>query len=368
MEKQKTVKFKINKIIMEEGAENYSLSEKITERLGNLPSFNLKHGEDSLIKNDLDMDKETLRLLAFKGEFLKPCPGTNNYICCGYQILNMGTNCPLDCSYCILQAYFNKPSLRLFVNLEAELARIGKLIDNSPEKLFRIGTGEFTDSLALDDIHQFSNLLAEFIAEKKNSVIEYKTKTTEINRLFDIQTRERIIISWSLNSPYIVTHEEHKAPSIEQRLIAAKRCQEEGFVTGFHFDPLILHENWQDQYKKTIDLMDKYLNPAKIIWLSMGCIRFVPALKPIILKRHPETLILNGEFIQGLDGKFRYFKPVRIKFYRFLRKHLGNWAGFNPGIYMCMESDEIWRKSIGWSPVNSEGLSDYLDSRVRLFW
>ena len=361
------MKYKINKIQIEEGAKKFPLTSEITKNLSTIPIASLKDGEDTHIK-DLDMDKETLRLLSFKGEFLKPCPGTNNYICCGYQILNIGTNCPLDCSYCILQAYFNKPSLRIFVNLEDELAAASEIIDNSPEKLYRIGTGEFTDSLALEEIHQFSHLLTDFIGKKKNSVIEFKTKTTEIKRLFDLKTRERVIVSWSLNSPYIVSHEEHKAPSIEQRLTAAKKCQENGFITGFHFDPLIRHDNWKDQYKKTIDLMDKYLDPDKIIWISMGCIRFVPALKPIILKRHPETIILDGEFIQGLDGKSRYLKPLRIEMYRFLKKQLEDWAGHNLGVYLCMESDEIWRKGTGWSPVNSDGLSEYLDNRVGLFW
>ncbi len=360
------MKYKINKIDIEEGAQNFSLTEDIKKRLKEIPDNTVLLNNESY--EYTDMDKETLRLLSFKGEFLKPCPGTNNYICCGYQILNIGTNCPLDCSYCILQAYFNKPSLRVFVNLENELARVAQIIDNSPEKLFRIGTGEFTDSLALDEIHRFSGLLSEFIQKKKNSVIEYKTKTTEIKRLFDIKTRERLIISWSLNSPYIVSHEEHKAPSLEQRLTAAKKCQDEGFITGFHFDPLIIHSGWKEQYMKTIDLMDKYLDPQKIIWISMGCIRFVPALKKIILKRHPDTIILDGEFIQGLDGKFRYFKPVRIEMYKFMRNLIEEWAGFNPGLYMCMESDEIWRESLGWSPGISDGLSDYLDDRVRSFW
>lgn len=361
------MKFRINNIQVEEGAENYSLTHEILKKNQNIP-FSISDEKESFSIKSHDMDKETLRLLPFKGEFLKPCPGTNNYICCGYQILNIGTNCPLDCSYCILQAYFNKPSLRIFINLQDELSKVGKIIDESPEKLFRIGTGEFTDSLALDEIHQFSSLLADFISQKKNSIIEYKTKTTEIKRLFDFDTRERIILSWSLNSPYIATHEEHNAPSIEQRLTAAQKCQKEGFITGFHFDPLILHKNWKEQYKRTIDLMDRYLDPKKIIWISMGCIRFVPALKPIILKRHPKTMILNGEFIKGLDGKFRYFKPVRIEMYKFIKKQIESWVGFNPGLYMCMESDEIWRKSMEWSPKNSKGLSNYLDDRVKSFW
>ncbi len=362
------MKFKLNKIQIEEGAESFPLTSEITKRFDKIPAETAKHEDDVSIRKDLNLAKDTLRLLPFKGEFLKPCPGTNNYICCGYQILNIGTNCPLDCSYCILQAYFNKPGLRIFVNLEDELSRLGDIIDKSPERIFRIGTGEFTDSLVLDGIHYFSRLLARFISDRKNSVIELKTKSTEIYNLFSIKTRERLIISWSLNSPYIISHEEHKAPSLKQRLIAAKRCQEEGFITGFHFDPLILHTGWKDQYQKTLDMMDKYLDPKKIIWVSLGCIRFVPALKPIILKRHPETIILDGEFIQGLDGKFRYLKPVRIEIYAFIRELIQRWAGFDPGIYMCMESDEIWRKSLGWSPGDSDGLSLYLDNRVRSFW
>jgi spore photoproduct lyase len=362
------MKYKISKIIQEEGAEQFSLTSDIKNRLKNLPVVTSDNAYEDPITDIHDMDKTTLRLISFKGEFLKPCPGTNNYICCGYNILNIGTNCPLDCSYCILQAYFNKPSLRIFVNLESELIKIGEIIDKYPDKIFRIGTGEFTDSLALDEVHHFSILLSEFIKQRKNVIIEYKTKTTEIKRLFDLKIRERIVISWSLNSPYIVTHEEHGAPSIKQRLIAAKTCQDEGFITGFHFDPLIIHNKWKDQYCKTIEMMAEYLRPEKILWISLGCLRFLPSLKLIILTRHPESILLDSEFIQGLDGKSRYFKPIRIEMYSYIGNLLKNWAGFDPGLYLCMESDEVWRKGLGWSPGNSEGLSDYLDSRVRLFW
>lgn len=363
------MKYRLNNIEIEEGSQKYQLTKDILRQLNDVPRTHLKgEGDEQNQGSSFNLQKNRLRLLPFKGEFLKPCPGTKSYICCGYLILNTGTNCPLDCSYCILQAYFNKPSLRIFVNLESELENIGRIIDSSPEKLFRIGTGEFTDSFALDNITGFSTLLSDFIRNKRNSVLELKTKTTEINRIFTLKHRERIIISWSLNSPHIVSHEEHLAPSVEKRLMAAKRCQEEGFITGFHFDPLIIHENWREHYRKTVDLMNKYLDPKRIIWISMGCLRFVPALKSIIRKRHPDTVILDGEFIQGLDGKMRYLKPVRIAMYQFMCELIEEWAGHNPGIYLCMESDEIWRKSLGWSPEDSSGLADYLDDRVKVFW
>jgi spore photoproduct lyase len=353
----------IHKIIVENEANSFTKSEDI---LKNVHGAVIERNERQLpLKKAFpeDMDKETIRLIAYKGEFLKPCPGTKEYICCGYNILNIGTNCPLNCSYCILQAYFNQPSLRVFVNLQQELNRIGEYIDSQPEKIFRIGTGEFTDSLALDHICEWSSILPEFVNNRKNAVLEFKTKTINIQGLLSSTYRHKLIVSWSLNSPCIAKKEDHGAPSIVSRLKAAKICQEEGFITGFHFDPLIHYKNWKEDYLKTVELMDKYINPERVAWISMGCMRFIPSLKHIIRKRHSKTLIMDGEFINGLDGKMRYMKPVRMEIYSTIREYLESW-GKDLGLYLCMESSDVWLNSLGWTPGNSEGLSNYLDDRV----
>jgi spore photoproduct lyase len=114
---------------------------------------------------------------------------------------------------------------------------------------------------------------------------------------------------------------------------------------------------------RTLEMMDRYIDPKGIIWTSLGCLRYMPLLKGIIRKRHPRTHILDGEFVPGKDGKMRYFKPIRIEMYRFLAGMLKKWHG-GLGIYLCMESDEVWQKGLGWSPGNSDGLSLYLDQRV----
>jgi len=355
---------RINRVLVEEGATSSAMSKRILKRLHGLPVGHVSPDSTYQKPEFLDMDKETLRLISFNGEFLKPCPGTPGYICCGYQILHVGTNCPMDCTYCILQAYFNEPSLRIFVNLEERLERIGQVIDSQPEKIFRIGTGEFTDSLAHDHIVGWCHTLLPFFFDRKNVVLELKTKTNRIEGLLSSQYRDQIIVSWSLNSPYISNREEKRAPSIKRRLQAAKRCQEEGYTLGFHFDPLIEHPNWKEEYTRTLEMMDSYINPTGIIWISLGCLRYIPVLKTIIRKRHPDTHILDGEFIPGLDGKMRYFKPIRIDIYSFMAEMLKKWHK-ELGIYLCMESDEVWYKSLGWSPKDSKGLCQFLDGRVR---
>jgi spore photoproduct lyase len=351
------------RVLVSREARGESLTSKILERLPRLPH----HSEGEFPMEGSGLQKETLLLVNHKGAFLKPCPGTREYICCGYQILNVATNCPMDCSYCILQTYFNAPGIRVFVNLEERLDQVLASIDAEPNRIFRVGTGEFTDSLAFDPLVGWTDLLIPRFTERKNAILEFKTKTDCVDGLLRSEFRDRIVVSWSLNSPHIVSREEHGAPSIRKRLEAARRCQSEGFVLGFHFDPLVLHEGWREGYLRTLECMEEYIDPKGVIWISMGSFRFMPGLKTIIRKRHPGTCLLDGEFVPGLDGKLRYFKPLRMELYGTMKEYLHSWHKDLP-LYLCMESDEVWKKSMDWSPKDSSGLSRYLDAQVVNFF
>ncbi len=68
-------------------------------------------GIDGEYPDNLIQGKHHLLLSKNRGHFFKPCPGTKEYRCCDYQVLNIGMGCPMDCVYCILQAYLNKPWL-----------------------------------------------------------------------------------------------------------------------------------------------------------------------------------------------------------------------------------------------------------------
>ena len=61
---------------------------------------------DAVLKaNDpVSRGKQVLFLTQNRGPFVRSCPGTRNYTCCGYRILHVGTYCVMDCAYCILQS------------------------------------------------------------------------------------------------------------------------------------------------------------------------------------------------------------------------------------------------------------------------
>ena len=86
----------------------------------------------------------------------------------------------------------------------------------------------------------------------------------------------------------------------------------------------------------------------------------MPALKPVIAQRFPDSKIVYGEFITGLDNKMRYFKPLRIALYRQMVDWIRD-AAPDVTVYFCMEDDEVWEKTMGWVPPPHGGLGRMLD-------
>ncbi len=310
---------------------------------------------------NLSAGKRHLLLCRNRGAFFKPCPGTKEYRCCGYQVLNTGMNCPMDCVYCILQSYLNNPWLSFFVNVEDLFRELEEKLAQDSQRIFRIGTGEFTDSLALDNLTHFSARLVPFIARQKNAVLELKTKSANIKNLQDLDHGGRSIVAWSLNSPAIMQREELRTASLHQRLEAARKCASWGYRLAFHFDPIILHPGWQEGYQETIRALFAAVPKEAIAWISLGALRYLPSLKQIAALRFPGSRFFYQPFIDGLDGKRRYFREERVEMYRFIAAELQRHAAAHTCLYFCMENDTIWQEVFGFSPIAQGGVPAMLD-------
>jgi spore photoproduct lyase len=306
---------------------------------------------------------KALEIVKFKGRFVKTCPGTRFYNCCGYQILNFGNQCSLGCSYCVLQAYFPNPNLRLFANLDDLMEQLENHLMTSPRLVHRIGTGEFTDSLLLDHLTRLSEILVPFFAKQANAVLELKTKTSQVDLLEKLDHGGRTIVAWSLNPPEVIAREEGTASSLEERLAAARRCQEWGYRLAFHFDPLLAYPRWREGYAEVVARLFSMVDPSLIAWISLGSLRFMPSLKAIIRRRHLLTTILDEEFIPGLDGKLRYFRDLRVELYAHLKDLLLE-VKRDLCIYLCMESNDVWREALGYTPAERGGLPAILDRQA----
>lgn len=323
---------------------------------------NILSATDSIQKG-----KETLFLTQNKGSFIRECPGTRYYICCGYYILYHASFCSMDCSYCILQTYFHPPVLQYFVNHRQMFTELNQMLHE--KRIRRIGTGEFTDSLIWEhlipsDRFHINSALIDMFSKQSYAVLELKTKTTAVDRLLSLTHHRKTILSWSLNTPEMIRSEERLTSSLIARLKAASRCEAAGYPVAFHFDPLILYEGCEQAYEQVVEQIFSYISPENIVWISLGSFRFLAELKSIIRNRFPKSKIAYGEFIRGLDNKMRYFKPLRLKLYQKIVSKIRSIAP-KVTVYFCMEDNDVWEQTMGFLPESLGGLPAILDNSAK---
>lgn len=359
---------RIRRIFLEAGAEDYQMTRRVLARLPGVPVEVIPHREVLKPREGVRPGswiaeaKATLLLAVQKGPFWRPCPGTRDYICCGYQVLQVGLNCPLDCTYCVLQGYLNLPALTIFVNVEDLLAELDAGLAADPNRIWRLGTGEFGDSLALDDLTGLNALLLPFFASRPRAILEIKSKWPRLEPLLEYGPNPQAVFAWSLNPPEIIRAEERGAAPLKARLEAARRAADAGFRLAFHFDPLIYFPGWEDAYRRTVEQLGAAVPAAQVVWISLGGLRFLPPMRQLLQARFPASRIAAFEMVRALDGKLRYYKDLRIEMYGRMREWL---AAALPGAlpYLCMESPRVWQAVFGWQP-QGEDLPRLLDGRV----
>ncbi|MCB4792864.1 MAG: radical SAM protein [Elusimicrobia bacterium] len=290
-----------------------------------------------------NLRKRDIFVTAQSFDFAKACPCTKGVINCNYHIINLGFGCPFDCTYCYLQQYTNFPGIILNSNLDYFLDKVGSYLNKFKNKTVRIGTGEFTDSLALDNITEYSKALVPFFSDK-NVLFELKTKSSNVKNLIGLKHNNKTVVSWSLNPEKIVQNEEFGTATLAERLKAAKICYNNGYKIGFHFDPVIYYDDWEKGYRETVNLMCDTV--PDIEWISLGSFRFNRMLKPVIEQRFPHTKYIYDELVIGHDKKMRYYKALRIDIYKkifaWIRKRNSKTA-----VYLCMEPKDVWEIIFG---------------------
>ncbi len=335
----------IEKIFVDRKLESDKLVRQIVNRLPGTPVVAVDdrkevENEISLRPDPVGEGKKIIYLTENKS-FLRPCPCTPGCLSCGYWNIDLDQNCPLDCSYCILQAYLKGKPLTLSVN-RSDLAReVKNFLKARRSRTIRIGTGELTDSLALDWLTENSLFLVEIFKEKRECLLEFKTKTGEIDNLLSIKPPSNVIISWSLNPEVIISQEEKGTASLATRLEAAERAVKHGYRVGFHFDPIIYYDSWKEDYSLVIDEVFQKIPLEAILWISLGTLRFPPDLPDVASRRFRKSRLYGQELVRGWDGKFRYPRPRRVKIYDQLIEIFQDYKAADR-LYLCMESRPVY--------------------------
>ncbi len=349
-----TMKFELDALHIEEECRSTALARRVLERIP--ASVPVSFVADGRVAAAADRDsadpfaagKRTMVVMRRRSPFLMACPaGSAKFACCGYLVLALASNCPMDCSYCFLQEYVaDNPGFQVYANYADSFAEIGDLARKAPERHFRIGTGELADSLAFDSITGISRDLVEFFAARPNLTLELKTKTDEIENLLALDPRGRVMVSWTMSPERVFRESERRTAPPAARIAAARRVLDAGYRVAFHFDPIIAYEGAERDYALLAGQILDSIPPARISFVSMGGLRLTPALRAAARRRFPGDPMLLGEEVLAPDGRFRAFTPLRLRLYRAISERFGA-AGVNVPAYLCMENPSVHQRVFG---------------------
>ncbi|MEO6096707.1 MAG: spore photoproduct lyase family protein [Fibrobacteria bacterium] len=292
-----------------------------------------------------------------KGRIFRLCPAASEKaVCCNLKVLNIVDNCAMACSYCVLQNHYDEAVIAVPVNLKAKLAEI-QLV---PDKRYRIGTGEYSDSLLWGNKNDILRDLCGFASANPNAIIELKTKSANVAWILENEIPANVCCTWSLNPQVIVANEEHKTASLDRRLAAARAVADKGVKVGFHFHPMFYFEGWEAEYHALIAQVIAAFKPEEVLWVSLGCITLLKGFAQDFRLKYRHSKLLQMETETTPDGKITYAFAVREKLYRNALQALQPWQG-KVFQYLCMEHKPMWDAVMGFAYPNMAVFDDYFN-------
>ena len=204
-------------------------------------------------------------------------------------------NCIFDCKYCFLQGMYSSANYVIFVNYEDYYEEIKKISITNKKKNITLFSGYDCDSLAFEAISNFMSYLIKKMPKYENIELEIRTKST-YSKLFSKNIIKNVIIAYSFTPESFSNKYEKGVPSVDKRLKVIKRLSNLGWKLGFRFDPVIIYDGWQKDYKELFTKIFKNIDIYNVHSITFGKLRFPENVyKKLIKENMSENLFFNLE-------------------------------------------------------------------------
>ena len=242
-------------------------------------------------------------------------------------------NCIYDCRYCFLQGLYSSANYVLFVNYEDFSTQIEATIAAHKGKNVAFFSGYDCDSLALENITNFTSFILPLFKKNPTALLELRTKSIQLKPMIISDVLKNCVIAYSLIPDAISKHLDIKTPSIDRRIHAMKKLAAKGWKLGLRFDPLIHGEDWRNLYKGLIDRIFSEIPEDSIHSISFGALRFPKAMFKKIHSMYPKELLFSGPLL-STGGLVSYKSDIENEMISFCR-HVINETIAQPIIFNC---------------------------------
>lgn len=267
----------------------------------------------------------------------------SNVHCCPYRkLVPVSNGCPYYCTYCYLAFVYRKYStfIKININYDTMFRQIRKALAYSHGKI-SFNMGEMLDSVALEHVTGLAEMLVPFFSKLSNAYLMLLTKSSNIDNLLAVEAHNNVVVSWSLNAQQVIERYELGTADLDERIDAARQCQEHGYRVRIRIDPGILYRGWQAGYEDLIRRTFSAIGPENI---TFGMLRLLPGHFRLAKEAYGARArqLCGHNFVRGAsDGKLRYQPKQRIEFYNFLVDAIRDFDK-DVSISLCRETPEVW--------------------------
>jgi spore photoproduct lyase len=197
-------------------------------------------------------------------------------------------NCLYDCRYCFLQGMFRSAHYVLFVNYEDFATDIEQTLRLHETGSVQFFSGYDCDSLALEPVTRFTEFFLPLLAQHPRALLELRTKSTQIRTLLAHGPVPNCVVAFSFTPQPVATALEHKTPSIERRIEAMVRLQQQGWQIGLRFDPIIHETDYRENYARLFHDIFTVIDPDALHSVTLGSFRLPDDYFSTMLKLYPD--------------------------------------------------------------------------------
>ena len=163
------------------------------------------------------------------------------------------------CLYCYLVCNYNKCAyLRIFVNREKMLDKIIKEANKSEKELtFEIGSN--SDLILENTVTGNLDWTIKEFSKTNKGYLTFPTKFSMVDSICSIKHNKRIIVRMSVNPENIINKVEYGTSRLKDRIEAINKLTEADYKIGILIAPVIMVENWKEEYPETYKKFSKEL-------------------------------------------------------------------------------------------------------------
>jgi spore photoproduct lyase len=293
----------------------------------------------------LDGSKQILVERVGNGSIIKrfdktPLPAKETDIVCPHFLeLKWATGCPYNCSWCYLKGTLRfsprraRPDVKDFNKVAEHVRTFLQEVEWCEELL---NSGEIADSLMWEKTEApFSKSIVPLFSAQRRHRVLLVSKSNNIHHLLANEYQDCAVTSFSFNADVVAQRFERGAPTVGQRIEAARKLSQAGYEVRIRIDPMIPVPRWERHYQELIDQMFSAFTPARV---TLGSLRGLQStINGASDRSWVKYLSDRSNWGRRIDRNIRFWMYQKVIEYLKQRYEYTE-------VGLCKETLEIWHR------------------------